>query len=173
MTRLYLRVFLTFWCITAVIIVTTNVIVQWRGDNPDNTLQQLRGGQEYEPAQRFLFQMAGSIVNRNSAQVLADMRAMPEWSRQYFYIVDSHNEDLLGRPLPESVRHLIPKLTPATRLIKSSETITKPGADRSPSTMAKALKCLPSPRGKGLNPPAISSGSCLSIIFGHCCWPLF
>ncbi|WP_049721960.1 ATP-binding protein [Gilvimarinus polysaccharolyticus] len=112
MTRLYLRVFLTFWCITAVIIVSTNVIVYWRGDNSENPLQQLRGGQEYEPAQRFLFQMAGSIVNRNSAQVLADMRAMPEWSRQYFYIVDSHNEDLLGRTLPDGVQHLIPKISP-------------------------------------------------------------
>ncbi|MDO3386413.1 ATP-binding protein [Gilvimarinus sp. SDUM040013] len=113
MTRLYLRVFLTFWCITAVIIVTTNVIVHWRDINPDNNLQRLRDNRESEPAQRFLYQMVSSAINRNSAQVLADMRTMPEWSIRYFYIVDSSNRDLLGRPLPEGVQKLVAKINPS------------------------------------------------------------
>lgn len=113
MTRLYLRVFLTFWCITAVIIVTTNVIVHWQDINPDNSLQRPRDNRENEPALRFLYQMVGSAINRNSAQVLADMRTMPEWSIRYFYIVDAHNKDLLGRPLPEGVKHLVAKINPS------------------------------------------------------------
>jgi len=168
MTRLYLRVFLTFWCITAVIIVTTNVIVQWRGDNPDNTLQQLRGGQEYEPAQRFLFQMAGSIVNRNSAQVLADMRAMPEWSRQYFYIVDSHNEDLLGRPLPESVRHLIPKINPSHPFNKIVGDDHKTWGRQVTLNDGKSLKVFTISSGQG----AKSSGDIVWQLFINNIWPL-
>ncbi|MCP8898830.1 ATP-binding protein [Gilvimarinus xylanilyticus] len=113
MTRLYLRVFLTFWCITAVIIVTSNVIVHWRDINPDNNLQRLRDDRDYDPALRFLYQIVGSAINRNSAQVLADMRTMPEWSTRHFYIVDSGNRDLLDRPLPPGVRHLVPKLNPS------------------------------------------------------------
>ncbi|WP_020210411.1 ATP-binding protein [Gilvimarinus chinensis] len=113
MTRLYLRVFLTFWCITAVIIVTSNVIVHWRDINPDNNLQRLRDDRDYEPALRFLYQIVGSAINRNSAQVLADMRSMPEWSTRHFYIIDSTNRDLLDRPLPAGVQHLIPKLNPS------------------------------------------------------------
>ncbi|MDO3384178.1 ATP-binding protein [Gilvimarinus algae] len=113
MTRLYLRVFLTFWCITAIIIVTSVVSVHWRDINPDNNLQRLRDDREYEPGLRFLYQMVGSAINRNSAQVLADMRSMPEWSIRHFYIVDSNNHDLLGRPLPPGVQHLVHKLNPS------------------------------------------------------------
>ncbi|WP_339898654.1 ATP-binding protein [uncultured Gilvimarinus sp.] len=168
MTRLYLRVFLTFWCITAVIIVTTNVIVHWRGDNPDNTLQQLRGGQEYEPAQRFLFQMAGSIVNRNSAQVLADMRAMPEWSRQYFYIVDSHNEDLLGRPLPEGVQYLIPKISPSHPFNKVVGDNHKTWGRHVTLNDGKSLKVFTISSGQG----AKSSGDIVWQLFINNIWPL-
>ncbi|UTF60961.1 ATP-binding protein [Gilvimarinus sp. DA14] len=104
---------MTFWCITAVIIVTSNVIVHWRDINPDNNLQRLRDDRDYEPALRFLYQIVGSAINRNSAQVLADMRSMPEWSTRHFYIVDSTNRDLLDRPLPAGVHHLVPKLNPS------------------------------------------------------------
>ena len=168
MTRLYLRVFLTFWSITAVIIVTTNVIVHWQGDNPDNTLQQLRGGQEYEPAQRFLFQMAGSIVNRNSAQVLADMRAMPEWSRQYLYIVDAHNEDLLGRSLPEGVQSLIPKINPSHPFSKMVDGDSKTWGRHVTLNDGKSLKVFTISSEQG----AKSSGDILWQLFINNIWPL-
>ncbi|WP_232301192.1 ATP-binding protein [Gilvimarinus agarilyticus] len=150
------------------IIVTTNVIVHWRGDNPDNTLQQLRGGQEYEPAQRFLFQMAGSIVNRNSAQVLADMRAMPEWSRRYFYIVDSHNEDLLGRPLPEGVQYLIPKISPSHPFNKVVGDSHKTWGRHVTLNDGKSLKVFTISSGQG----AKTSGDIVWQLFINNIWPL-
>jgi len=113
MTRLYLRIFLTFWCISALIIVTSNLVIHWRDVNPDNYLQLPRSDRDYDPGRRLLDRIAGSAINRNSAQVMADMQGMPSWSIQSFYIVDAHNEDLLGRPLPAGAEQLVQRLNPS------------------------------------------------------------
>jgi two-component system sensor histidine kinase CpxA len=150
---------------TAVIIVTTNVIVHWRGDS---TLQQLRGGHEYEPAQRFLFQMAGALVNRNSAQVLADMRAMPDWSRQYFYIVDANNNDLLGRPLPASVQHLSAKINPSHPFSKVDGERQKTWGRQVTLNDGKSLKVFTLSSEQGIK----SSGDIVWQLFINNIWPL-
>lgn len=111
MTRLYLKIFFTFWIITAAIIVATNVLVHWFDLVPEPKLHQHRYDQNYEPARRLLFQMVGSAINRNTEELIEDMRSMPSWSTRYFYIVDDNGKDLLERPLPEGVSELLPKLT--------------------------------------------------------------
>ncbi|MDQ2075561.1 ATP-binding protein [Marinimicrobium sp. ABcell2] len=111
MTRLYLKIFFTFWVITALIIVSTNVIVHWFDLTPDRKLHKHQYDREYEPARRLLFQMVGSAINRNTTELAGDMEAMPVWSTQYFYIVNAQEEDLLGRPLPPGVVELLPRLT--------------------------------------------------------------
>ncbi len=111
MTRLYLKIFFTFWLITALIIVATNVIVHWFDLTPDRKLHEHRYDRNYEPARRLLFQMVGSAINRNTDELIDDMNAMPVWSTQYFYIVDEQQRDLLGRPLPKGVKQLLPELT--------------------------------------------------------------
>lgn len=111
MTRLYLKVFFTFWLITAMIIVATNVLVHWFDLAPDTKMHKTSYDKDYAPARRLLFQMVGSAINRNTEELIQDMRAMPSWSTQYFYIVDEQGEDLLDRPVPEGVQALIPELT--------------------------------------------------------------
>ncbi|MBU2885110.1 HAMP domain-containing protein [Gilvimarinus agarilyticus] len=168
MTRLYLRVFLTFWCITAVIIVTTNVIVHWRDINPDNNLQRLRDDRGTEPAQRFLFQMVGSAINRNSAQVLADMRTMPEWSTRFFYIVDSNNRDFLGRPLPEGVQKLVPKINPSHPFENTIIGEEKTWGRHVTLNDGKSVKIFTLAAGKGEK----SSGDIAWQLFINNIWPL-
>lgn len=111
MTRLYLKIFFTFWIITAAIIVATNVLVHWFDLVPEPKLHKHRYDQNYEPARRLLFQMVGSAINRNTTELIQDMKSMPSWSTRYFYIVDDNGQDLLERPLPEGVSELLPKLT--------------------------------------------------------------
>lgn len=111
MTRLYLKVFVTFWLITALIIVATNVLVHWFDLAPDCNLNSYRYDKDYAPARRLLFQMVGSAINRNKEELIEDMKAMPRWSTQYFYIVDDGGEELLDRPLPKGVNELLPELT--------------------------------------------------------------
>ncbi|HEY7884785.1 MAG TPA: ATP-binding protein [Cellvibrionaceae bacterium] len=113
MTRLYLRIFLTFWCISATIIISSNLVIHWLEINPDNYLQLPRSDRDYDPGRRLLDRIAGSAINRNSAQVMADMQGMPAWSLQAFYVVDANNEDLLGRPLPEGSEELVQRLNPS------------------------------------------------------------
>src|SRR5690625_7126832 len=55
--------------------------------------------------------MVGSAINRDTAELVGDMEAMPVWSTPYFYIINSEGDDLLGRPLPPGVQQLLPKLT--------------------------------------------------------------
>jgi two-component system sensor histidine kinase CpxA len=110
MTRLYLKIFFTFWLITAMIIVATNVVVHWFDMTPDR-MQRASIDRDEEPAKRLLFQMTGTAINRNTTQVMQDMRSMPAWSTRFFYVVDKDNRDLLDRPLPPGVLVLLPKLT--------------------------------------------------------------
>ena len=109
MTRLYLKIFITFWLITALIIVATNVVVHWFDMTPDRMQRSI--DRDEEPAKRLLFQMTGAAINRNTKQVMQDMRSMPAWSTRFFYVVDKDNRDLLDRPLPPGVLVLLPKLT--------------------------------------------------------------
>lgn len=110
MTRLYLKIFFTFWLITALIIVATNVVVHWFDITPDR-IQQSPIDRDEEPAKRLLFQMVGTAINRNTEEVMEDMRSMPAWSTRFFYVIDNNNRDLLDRPLPPGVLVLLPKLT--------------------------------------------------------------
>lgn len=108
MTRLYLKIFFTFWFITALIIVATNLVIHWMDLGPDHKTSLDRGE---EPAKRLLFQMVGTAINRNTQEVIQEMRNMPSWSIRYFYVIDKDNHDLLDRPLPPGVMVLLPKLT--------------------------------------------------------------
>lgn len=108
MTRLYLKIFFTFWLITALIIVATNLVFHWMDLGPDRKLQV--DGYD-EPAKRLLFQMVGTAINRNTDEVVREMRAMPVWSTRHFYVIDKNNRDLLDRPLPPGVMVILPKLT--------------------------------------------------------------
>lgn len=112
MTRLYLKIFFTFWLITALIIVSTNVLVHWFDLAPEPKMHQKSSkDQNYEPARRLLFQMVGSAINRNTEELIDDMHSMPSWSTRYFYIVNEDGQDLLDRPLPRGVEQLLPQLT--------------------------------------------------------------
>lgn len=111
MTRLYLKIFFTFWLITVAIIIGTNLVVHWFDISPDGKLQHSKEGDDKDPAQRLLFQMVGNAVNRNTPQLIRDLRAMPAWSTRFVYVIDKQNRDLLDRPLPPGVMFLAPRLT--------------------------------------------------------------
>jgi two-component system sensor histidine kinase CpxA len=111
MTRLYLKIFFTFWLITAAIIVGTNIVVHWFDMTPEGGLQHGSETSDDDPAKRLLFQMVGNAVNRNTRQLVQDLRAMPNWSTRFVYVIDKENRDLLDRPLPPGVMYLAPRLT--------------------------------------------------------------
>jgi signal transduction histidine kinase len=111
MTRLYLKIFFTFWLITVAIIIGTNIVVHWFDMTPDGNLQHSNINNEDDPAKRLLFQMVGNAVNRNTQQLVQDLRAMPDWSTRFVYVIDKENRDLLDRPLPPGVMFLAPRLT--------------------------------------------------------------
>jgi two-component system sensor histidine kinase CpxA len=110
MTRLYLKIFLTFWLITATIIVGTNVVVHWFEMTPDGTLQSPHLTHDDEPAKRLLFQMAGSVINRNAIDIRKDIRALPAWSSPFIFALDNNNQDVLNRLLPPGVLMLAEQL---------------------------------------------------------------
>lgn len=118
MTRLYLKIFFTFWLITAVIIVGTNIVAQWFDITPEGHWQPNAINQDDAPAKRLLFQVVGNAVNRSSVQLVHDLKTMPDWSIRFVYIIDEQNRDLLGRHLPPGVDFLAPRLTSATPYAK-------------------------------------------------------
>ncbi len=73
MTRLYLKIFFTFWLITVAIIIGTNIVVHWFDMTPDGNLQRSSEANDDDPAKRLLFQMVGNAVNRNTRQLIQDL----------------------------------------------------------------------------------------------------
>ena len=108
MTRLSLKIFFTFWLITAVIIVGTNIVVHWFDITPEGKSTH---SPDEEPAKRLLFQIVGNALNRSTAEFAEDLRNMPRWSTRFIFVIDKNNEDLLQRPLPPGVMVLAPELT--------------------------------------------------------------
>jgi signal transduction histidine kinase len=108
MTRLSLKIFFTFWLITAVIIVGTNIVVHWFDITPEGKSAH---SPDEEPAKRLLFQIVGNALNRSTAEFAEDLRNMPRWSTRFIFVIDKNNEDLLQRPLPPGVMVLAPELT--------------------------------------------------------------
>jgi signal transduction histidine kinase len=108
MTRLSLKIFFTFWLITAVIIVGTNIVVHWFDITPEGKSPH---SPEEEPAKRLLFQIVGNALNRSTAEFAEDLRNMPRWSTRFIFVIDKNDEDLLQRPLPPGVMVLAPELT--------------------------------------------------------------
>jgi signal transduction histidine kinase len=109
MTRLSLKIFFTFWLITAVIIVGTNIVVHWFDMTPEGNLPH--GNTEEEPAKRLLLQIVGNALNRNTQEFAQDIRDMPRWSTRFIYVIDKNDQDLLQRTLPPGVMVLAPQLT--------------------------------------------------------------
>jgi two-component system sensor histidine kinase CpxA len=110
MTKLYLKIFFTFWLITTTIIIGTNIVVHWFDVGPKYHFTQKKN-QPHTPAERLLFQVAGNAVGRNTAQLTNELKAMPEWSLRYLYVIDQNNQDLLKRPLPPGVLVIAPQLS--------------------------------------------------------------
>lgn len=111
MTRLYLKIFFTFWLITVAIIIGTNIVVHWFDMTPEGNFQHSGSASDDDPAKRLLFQLVGNAINRNTRQLTQDLRAMPAWSTPFVYVLDKENRDLLDRPLPPGVMFLAPRLT--------------------------------------------------------------
>lgn len=111
MSKLYLRIFITFWLITTSVIVGTNLFIHWLDFGPQGHYKSTKNAEE-SPAERLLFQVAGNAVGRNTQQFTRDLEAMPQWSLRYLYVIDQNNQDLLKRALPPGVLVLSPKLTP-------------------------------------------------------------
>jgi signal transduction histidine kinase len=108
MTRLSLKIFFTFWLITAVIIVGTNLVVHWFDITPEGNSPH---SPEEEPAKRLLFQIVGNALNRSTEEFAEDLRNMPRWSTRFIFVIDKNDADLLQRPLPPGVMVLAPQLT--------------------------------------------------------------
>ncbi len=111
MTRLYLKIFITFWLATALIIVATNTVIQQFDSSPKRCLHKHQQDSDFAPALVLLHQMVGSAINRNLEEVTQDMRDLPAWSTRYFYIVDEQGREVLDRELPPGTSELLPELT--------------------------------------------------------------
>lgn len=79
------------------------MVVHWFDMTPDGNLQNAHLNHDDEPAKRLLFQMAGSIINRNAADIRKDIRALPAWSSPFIFALDNDNQDVLNRLLPPGV----------------------------------------------------------------------
>lgn len=109
MTRLYLKIFVSFWLITIMMIVGTSLVVHWFDLGADKHLGH-RGDKSIPSEMRFLKQVVRQAINHDLENVRFGLGTLPPWAIRYLYIVDSKNLDLLGRNLPPHITDFLPRL---------------------------------------------------------------
>ena len=112
MTRLYLKIFFSFWLITITMIVGTSLVVHWLDLGTNKHLsKRYQAERSQEPAKRLLRDVVREVVNHSKKDVTYGLGAAPEWATRYLFIIDENTQDLLKRPLSQEIIDFIPELT--------------------------------------------------------------
>ncbi|TQV78265.1 HAMP domain-containing protein [Exilibacterium tricleocarpae] len=113
MTRLYLKIFFSFWLITIMMIVGTSLVVHWFDLGTNKHLnKKYQAERKLEPAKRLMRDVVREAINHTKKDVTYGLAAAPEWATSHLFIIDDNSRDLLDRPLSADILAFLPSLTP-------------------------------------------------------------
>lgn len=111
MTRLYLKIFFSFWLVMALMIVGSNLVVHWFDLTPEKNFTRHNRDRQSDPAKQFLHQAVGAAINYTLPQAAQGLRQMPPWAARRIYVVGPSGEDIISRPVPPAVKKFIQQLS--------------------------------------------------------------
>ena len=110
MTRLYLKIFFSFWLVMALMIVATTLVVHWFELTPENNFTRHNRDRFSAPAKQLLHQAVGTSINYSRPQAMQELKSMPPWASRHLYIIDQEGKDLISRPVPAAIKAFVPKI---------------------------------------------------------------
>ena len=112
MTRLYLKIFFSFWLITILMIVGTSLVVHWLDIGAVRHLgNSYRSSPKFPREKRLLQDVVREAINQDINNLREGLSLLPTWATSHLFIIDNSNNDLLGRQLPEPIPLLLPLIT--------------------------------------------------------------
>ncbi len=107
MTRLYLRIFISFWLITTMMIVGTSLVVHWFDLGTNKPLGNNYHSGIPTPEMRLMHDVVRQAINSDVKEIRLALQSLPPWATRHLYIVDYTDHDILDRPLPMPVQNLL------------------------------------------------------------------
>lgn len=110
MTKVYLKLFLGFWCITVLILVGTGLVSHLLDLRPDKHLSSKQKFHQSTAAERLLKEVVREAVNYKLEDIRQGMQEMPENAIRLVFVIDENHRDLLYRPLPNGIEKILAQL---------------------------------------------------------------
>jgi|TARA_B110000116_G_scaffold169509_1_gene146489 two-component system sensor histidine kinase CpxA len=104
MTRLYLKIFFSFWLVMALMIVATILVVYWFDLTPEKNFIGHNRDRLSAPAKQLLNQAVGASINNSRPQAMQGLKSMPLWASRHIYVIDQQGHDLISRPVPPAIK---------------------------------------------------------------------
>ena len=111
MTKVYVKLFIGFWCITILMIVGTGLATHWLDLRPDKHLSSSTDTGQTTAAARLLREVVREAVNYSLDDIRSGMESMQENATRLVFVVDQNGEDLLHRPIPPGGQLILQQLS--------------------------------------------------------------
>jgi two-component system sensor histidine kinase CpxA len=121
MSRIYIRIFLSFWVVTILALLGSSLIIHWFNLGADKHFTSQHEEFTEGPGARLSREIVSDAVNHTFDEVKQGIQELPQWVSQYFYMVDDTGVDILLRPIPKSLQRHIDKLSEANPLYQSKD----------------------------------------------------
>lgn len=112
MTKVYVKLFIGFWCITILMIVGTGLTTHWLDLRPDKHLSSNSDIEQTTAAARLLREVVREAVNYSLDDIRTGMESMQDNATRLVFVVDQYGEDLLHRPIPPGGMRILNQLSP-------------------------------------------------------------
>ncbi len=101
MTKLYLKIFASFWALSGLILFSGLVYDSTHNRTPLSIISTEK--KTVSPAMRLSNDLLSSVVGHDMQSLCSAMSISPDRITEHIYLLDENNQDLLDRQLPSSV----------------------------------------------------------------------
>lgn len=114
LNRAYVRIFLSFWLMTIIMVTGSIVVVHWYELSPNRQISHLHDSLYDSQTGRLLKDVISEAVNYPMANVIAGLEHMPDWAAANIYLVDDKGQDLLQRAIPPKINQILGQINAAS-----------------------------------------------------------
>lgn len=112
MSKIYFKIFLWFWLVMVVAVVTSSLASHWYRLGADKHLASNQEDPFDGYGGRILKEIVSDAVNYSLEDVRLGMEHMPNWSTQHIFFITDEGVDVLNRPLSEQQQQFLRHITP-------------------------------------------------------------
>ncbi|GAB2199181.1 sensor histidine kinase [Sessilibacter sp. MAH4] len=108
MTKLYLKIFLYFWALCGLILFSGLVYDSTHNRTPLSIFSSEK--KTVSPAMKLSDDLLSTVAAHDMESLCIAMRMSPDRVTQHIFLIDENNEDLLARPIPQSLVPMVSML---------------------------------------------------------------